>query len=48
MTQFATVNSESGDFHPAVSSDRHTLFFGSNRPGGFGGLDLYMTTRTKL
>lgn len=31
-----------------LSSDRLTLFFSSDRPGGFGGLDLYATTRTKL
>jgi Tol biopolymer transport system component len=45
-----TVNSASRDIHPAVSSDRQTLFFGSNRPDpdGVGGFDLYMTTRTKL
>lgn len=44
----ATVNSAFSDLHPAVSSDRQTLFFSSNRPGGVGGFDLYMTTRTKL
>jgi hypothetical protein len=43
-----TVNSVFADQHPAVSSDGQTLFFNSNRPGGLGGLDLYMTTRTKL
>jgi WD40-like Beta Propeller Repeat len=43
-----TVNSAFADQHPAVSSNGQTLFFNSNRPDGFGGLDLYMTTRTKL
>src|SRR5207244_12194129 len=29
----------------ALSSDGNTLYFFSNRPGGFGGYDLYMSTR---
>jgi len=44
----AAVNSGLDDRQPAVSSDRETLFFASNRPGGSGGFDIYMTTRTKL
>ena len=43
-----TVNSAFDDQHPAISSDGQTLFFNSTRPGGLGGSDLYMTTRTKL
>ena len=31
-----------------MSADGITLIFYSNRPGGFGGNDLYMTTRTRL
>jgi Tol biopolymer transport system component len=42
-----TVNSDVREFHPALSSDGQTLFFGSDRAGGSGGLDLYMITRTK-
>ncbi len=34
--------------HPAISADGKSLFFYSNRPGGYGGLDLWVTTRTKL
>ena len=40
------INSTSGDFHPSVSADGATLFFGSNRLGGAGGGDLWTTTRT--
>ena len=32
---------------PASSRDSRTLFFASDRPGGAGNLDLYMTTRTR-
>lgn len=42
------VNSISFDGAPALSSDGETLFFYSNRPGGFGMNDLYMSTRHKL
>jgi len=40
------VNSSSYDYHPEVSSDGLTLYFQSNRPGGPGGNDLWMTTRS--
>jgi Tol biopolymer transport system component len=43
-----TVNSMFNDQAPAISSDGQTLFFASDRPGGQGGIDIYMTTRTKL
>lgn len=31
--------------HPAISPDGHTLYFVSDRPGGFGGKDLWKVTR---
>ncbi len=37
------VNSKSWDSQPNISADGKTLFFSSNRPGGFGGTDIYMT-----
>jgi len=33
---------------PHISPDGLTLFFSSDRPGGCGGNDLYMSTRTRL
>ena len=44
----AVVNTASGDQQPYISSDRQLLFFGSDRPGGFGGLDLYFSGRAKI
>jgi len=43
----STLNSDLVDVQPYISSDRETLFFASNRPGG-GPTDIYMSTRTKL
>jgi Tol biopolymer transport system component len=42
------VNSTSIEQQPHIASDRETLYFQSNRPGGFGSFDIYITTRTKL
>jgi len=39
------VNSGSFDHSPILSSDERALVFTSNRLGGFGGYDLWMTTR---
>ncbi len=41
----AQVNSDSPDQQGWLASDRRTLYFSSSRPGGIGGLDLYVTTR---
>ena len=43
-----TVNSAAFDGAPALSFDGTTLYFFSARPGGFGGNDLYVTTRARL
>jgi Tol biopolymer transport system component len=42
------VNGAANDEHPHITSDRETLYFSSNRTGGFGGSDLYVTTRTRI
>ncbi|MCP4147083.1 MAG: hypothetical protein GY757_04970 [bacterium] len=41
------INSPSSDGYPYISADEHFLIFESDRPGGFGGLDLYISFRQK-
>jgi len=43
-----TINSASIEQNAYLSSDNETLLFSSDRTGGSGGLDLYISTRTKL
>ena len=42
----ATVNSASAENRPSLSFDGRELYFQSNRPGGFGGADIYVTRRS--
>lgn len=42
------LNTEAAEAGIALSKDATTLYFHSGRPGGFGGFDVYMSTRTKL
>lgn len=39
------INSEYMEPSASLSSDRNVLYFSSNRPGGYGGLDLYRAVR---
>ncbi len=39
------VNSTEQDITPFIAADGVTLYFSSNRPGGFGSNDVYMTRR---
>jgi hypothetical protein len=39
------INSEYQEASASISSDGSTLYFSSNRPGGFGGKDLYRVKR---
>jgi len=42
------VNSPSWDSGPDISSDGLKLFFDSERPGGYGEIDIWLTTRTTI
>jgi hypothetical protein len=44
----SVINTADNEGGPALSRDGTTLYFHSDRPGGAGLLDLYMTTRAKL
>ncbi|HPM87079.1 MAG: OmpA family protein [Bacteroidales bacterium] len=39
------VNTKYWESQPSVSADGKTLYFSSSRPGGFGGKDIWYTTR---
>ena len=43
-----TINTQYNDGGPALSCDGTTLYFYSDRPGGSGDRDLYVTTRHRL
>lgn len=38
-----SINSEHRDFDPYIASDESYVIFSSNRPGGFGAIDLYIS-----
>jgi len=42
-----TINSSSNERTMWVSADNLELYFGSNRPGGYGGSDIYVATRVR-
>jgi hypothetical protein len=44
----STVNSSVLDGGPSISTDGLTLYFFSNRPGGYGDWDIWVTTRATL
>ncbi|HWB28155.1 MAG TPA: OmpA family protein [Chitinophagaceae bacterium] len=45
MNMGYSINSEFWDSSPSLSPDKNTLYFSSNRPGGYGGSDLYVSHR---
>jgi len=38
-----TINAESWESAPSLSPDKRDLYFASNRPGGYGGSDIYVS-----
>lgn len=40
------INTRYWESHAAISKDGNTLYFSSNRPGGYGELDIYYSKRT--
>ncbi len=42
-----SINSKEYDSHPAISPDGKVLIFASDREGGIGGLDLYISKRNE-
>lgn len=40
------INTEYWESAPSLSPDKRVLYFSSNRPGGYGGKDIWMTMRT--
>lgn len=41
------INSEYEEKSATLSKDQKTIYFSSNRPGGFGGIDIYKATKDK-
>lgn len=41
------INTEYWESSPSLSPDKEALYFSSNRPGGYGGKDLYVSYRRK-
>ncbi len=39
------INTQADETHASLSADKSTLFFTSNREGGYGGMDIYMCKR---
>ncbi len=41
------INSDFWESAPSISSDGQALFFSSNKPGGYGGIDIYVSYKNK-
>lgn len=45
VRNLTALNTTSWESQPSLSSDGRTLYFVSDRPGGYGGQDIYVSTR---
>lgn len=45
ITELPFNSDEYSCMHPTLSADGGTLYFSSNKPGGYGGMDLYIAKR---
>ena len=43
-----SINTEFRASHPMMTDDGLMLFFGSDRPGGYGDIDIYMSSRATV
>ena len=44
----STINTPFSDWGPSISPDGLTLYFSSNRPGGYGDTDMWLARRTSV
>src|ERR1044071_9067602 len=44
----SAINGTSSDQGPSISKNELSLYFTSNRPGGFGGFDMYVSQRASV
>ena len=42
---FKEINTKFSELHCSITPDGKTMYFNSNRPGGFGGFDIYKITK---
>ena len=47
-TKVPNVNTSAWDYDPSISADELELYIMSNRSGGYGGRDLWVTTRASV
>jgi hypothetical protein len=47
-TEVKSINSSSKDFNASISADGLSLYFISNRPGGIGMRDIWVSTRATI
>lgn len=45
-TELSINNDDFSNAHPSITRDGNELYFSSNRPGGYGGMDIYVCSRT--